>query len=384
MTDESVARPAAGHRAILGAALALPGVAGLVGTAYAENAPTDGIVAFKYLSYKDSQPSLDRITVKAPSFYALIPYGSFAFEGSVVSDTVSGATPRWHSSVSSASRMSDDRHAGDVKVTRYFRRSAFGVGAAYSTEHDYKSKAINADYRVSTEDNNTTFAFGLGYSNDDINSTGGAYTGEKKKVVDALFGVTQTLTPDDIVRVNFTHSRGTGFFSDPYKLVDIRPRKRDATAVLTQWNHYIGYVGATARTSYRYYKDTFQVHAHTIGFEWAQPIANFIITPLARYHTQSAAYFYYDPVYDPVLGAPFPPGFSSNPSGPYSADHRLSAFGAVTLGIKASVVLMQKLTLDVKFESYEQRGRWRIGGPGSPGLEPFRAEFFQVGVAYKF
>ena len=386
MKDEHVARPAAGHRAILGAALALPGVAGLAGAAYAEGAPADGVIAFKYLSYSDSQPSLDRIKVTSPSVYALLPLGaSWSIEGSLVSDSVSGATPRWHTSVSSASKMTDTRHAGDVKITRYFRRSAFGVGGAYSTENDYKSKSVNADYRVSTEDNNTTFAFGLAFTKDDINSTGGAYTGKKKDVVEGLFGVTQVLSSDDIVRVNFTHSRGEGFFTDPYKLVDIRPETRNITTVLGQWNHYVGYVGASARTSYRYYQDTFKVKAHTVGFEWAQPLGpTWIITPAARYYTQSAASFYYDPVYDTTLGAPFPPGFSANPNGPYSSDYRLSAYGGITLGIKVSVLLMQRLTLDAKYETYEQRGRWRLGGPGSTGLEPFRADFFQVGAAWRF
>jgi len=39
--------------AILTAALALPGVAGLTGLARAEGAPTDGVIGYKYLYYKD-------------------------------------------------------------------------------------------------------------------------------------------------------------------------------------------------------------------------------------------------------------------------------------------------------------------------------------------
>ena len=41
-------------------------------------------------------------------------------------------------------------------------------------------------------------------------------------------------------------------------------------------------------------------------------------------------------------------------------------------------------TVDVKAERYEQRGSWRVGGQGSPGLEPFRATFVQFGVSTRF
>jgi hypothetical protein len=41
-------------------------------------------------------------------------------------------------------------------------------------------------------------------------------------------------------------------------------------------------------------------------------------------------------------------------------------------------------TVDLKFERYEQRGTWRIGGAGSPGLAPFSARFVQWGLARTF
>jgi len=53
--------------AVLAAALALPGVVA------AETAPTDGLIAFKYLWYHDLQPGLSRITVNSPSVYTLLP-----------------------------------------------------------------------------------------------------------------------------------------------------------------------------------------------------------------------------------------------------------------------------------------------------------------------
>jgi len=154
---------------------------------------------------------------------------------------------------------------------------------------------------------------------------------------------------------------------------------------VVRWNHYFQSADATMRLSYRYYGDDWKVSANTFGFEWAQTLPQgWVLTPGLRYTTQSAAEFYYDPIYDPILGAPFPPGYLQNPFGYYSADQRLSAFGGITVGLKLSKALPEGWLIDAKAEYYEQRAAWRVGGDGSPGLEAFKAEFYQVGVTRKF
>jgi hypothetical protein len=362
--------------AVVAAALALPGVAA------AESAPEQVLIGFKYLYYKDYQPGLDRITVNSPSLYLLTPLGAhWSVEGSVVVDSLSGATPRWHSSISSASRMEDERTAGDVRITRYFRRAALDFGLAYSTEDDYESRALSANLRLSTDDSNTTVTLGAGYIDDTIKPNVGSSVSqdEPKRSNDFIVGVTQVVTPNDIVQANLTFARGSGFYSDPYKFLDNRPRERDQTALLLRWNHYVDAARGTLRASYRFYDDSFAVQASTLGLEWAQPVSSIVLTPSLRYYTQSAASFYVDP----IPGSSVPPLVSSDPPY-YSADHRLSAFGAYTLGLKVAIPLGQAWLLDAKADYYEQRGEWRIGGDGSPGLAPFKAQFYQVGLYYRF
>lgn len=367
---------------ILAAACALPGVAG------AEGAPTNGVVGFKYLFYKDLQAGLDRITVNSPSAFVLLPLGSnWSIESSVVVDTLSGPSPRYHTSVSSASKMSDDRTAADFKVTRYFRRAALSVGIARSSENDYESNARSVDLRMATDDNNTTFTIGFGGSNDRIQPTNGGaqgITSDKKNTFDYILGITHVLTPTDIVKLNRTSSTSKGYLNDPYKSLDFRPRTRDQTAWLAQWNHHFEGMHGTLRSSYRYYDDTFKVKAHTFGLEYAQELdGGWVVTPAVRYHSQSAAFFYYDPVYDPVGGAPFPPGYLASPWRYSSADQRLSAFGGVTVGAKIEKTF-GLWTTDLRYDYLQQRGEWRMSGQGSPGLEPFMAHFIQFGVARKF
>jgi len=372
--DERRAVEAGRRGAVLAAALALPGVAA------AEAAPTEGLIAFKYLHYRDYQNGLDRITVDSPAVYLLLPLGgAWSIEGSLVVDSLSGATPRVHSTVSSASKMSEQRTAGDAKATWYLRRAAIAFGGAYSTEHDYDSRAVSVDGRLSTESNNTTFNAGLGYVSDSIKPNPGSVVSQKKskRTTELAAGVTQVVTPSDLVQLNLTLARGRGYFDDPYKFNDARPDSRNQTAILLRWNAFDARSGGTLRTSYRYYTDSYKVSGNTIGLEWAQPYQRWLFTPGLRYHSQSAASFYVDP----LPGAPFPTTAVQPPY--YSVDQRLSGFGAVTAGLKAQFQLTPKLSVDGKFEYYEQRGAWRIGGKGSPGLEPFKANIFQLGFAYK-
>ncbi|MYN27603.1 DUF3570 domain-containing protein [Duganella levis] len=360
---------------ILSAALMLPGV-----QAHAEAPPTNGVISVGYLDYQDSQSGLDRIRVHAPSVSIMTPVaGAWSVSGTLVKDDVSGASPRYHTAVSGASRMSDDRKAGDVALTRYLERGSVTVGAAYSTEHDYVSRALSLQGSYESEDRNTTWSAGIGHSDDKIDPVNHIVTNERKRTTNFLLGVTQVLTANDVAQLTLGYDDGSGYFSDPYKAFDNRPRSRSETTLLARWNHHIAATDGTARLSYRYYRDSFGIRGHTLGAEYVQPLSDgWTLTPEVRLYTQSAASFYYDPVYDSKLGAPFPPGY--NGTGYMSADQRLSGFGAVTLGLKASKQIDKLWSVDAKVSAYQQRGSWRLFHQGSPGLDAFRAQTVQIAI----
>ena len=376
------------------ATLMLPGLAALAAiapiAAQAEGAPDKSTLALKYGTYADSQPGLDRVSVKAPQVYVQLPLSpDWAVEGSWVGDSVSGASPRMHTQVSGASRMSDYRKAGDVKVTRYMARAAVSASVAYSDEHDYSSRALGVDARWSTDDNNRTWSVGVGASNDTIdNTSNGVNTAinQHKRTHEIMAGVTQVLTPTDLAQLNLTRSIGQGYYNDPYKSFDVRPNQRNAWIALARWNHHVERFDASLRSSYRYYQDTFGVRSHTMGVEWVQPSGRWTFTPGLRYYTQSAARFYLDPVLDAqgrynelatIMRA-------AAQSGSKSADQRLSAFGAVTASLKVGYAYDADTSVDLKLESYRQTAGLRLGGAGSPGLAPFNARFVQVGLTHRF
>jgi len=361
--------------AILAAALILPGM----GVAHAEAAPDRGEISLRYMDYQDSQSGFDRIDVHAPSLSIMAPIaGVWSVETTLVSDTVSGASPRYHTAVSSASHFDEKRTGIDAGVTRYFQDGTLSVGTAFSTEHDYVSRALSFNGTRSSEDKNTTWAFGISRANDSINPVNHIVSGAKKDTNSVMLGVTQVLTPADIVQLTATYSRGNGYFSDPYKLFDNRPNQHNETAAMVRWNHHFTGSDGTARLSYRYYTDSYQIKAHTFAGEYVQPLADgWVVTPSARFYSQSAASFYYDPgVNDPV-----PNGFVPGSGAFMSADQRLSGFGALTLGLKVSKRLDRDWTVDVSVDEYQQRGSWRLFDGGSPGLAPLRAQTLQIGLS---
>lgn len=347
--------------------------------AVAEAAPEKPVIAYKQLYYQDSQSGLKRINVHAPSVYGLLPLGEhWSAEGSAVVDAVSGASPRYYSSVSGASKMDDLRIASDAKLSYYRDRSAYSVSLSRSQEHDYVSNAAGLEARFSTADNNTTFNVGLGASRDSINPTNDIVDHEKKNTVQGLVGVTRALTMVDLVQLQLGYGTGTGYFSDPYKLFDNRPRDRQQGTALLRWNHHLQATDATLRTSYRYYTDSFGVAAHTAMLEWVQPLTPTIsLTPSLRYYTQSSAKFYVDP---PPSGQ-----FPTVQEGSYSSlDQRLAAFGAFEVGSKLAWQVTPKWTADLKGSYYQQRVDWRFIGKGSPGLDPFHYVSIEFGITRRF
>ena len=362
--------------ALIAAALALPGI--MPAPALAQAAPDRGVVALRYFDYRDWQPGASRMAVKSPSLYALLPLSdTVAFEGSLVHDSMSGASPLHHDTLSGASGLgiTDYRVAGDARLTRYFDGQAIGAGIAWSHERDYVSRAVSVEWRGWSDDRNRSYALGVGAARDHVDSVNGLARGKRRETYDWLLGVTQVLDARSIVDVQLTWSDGRGDYSDPYKLLDTRPDRRRVLALRTRYNRHFAATDATLRLAWRYLRDSFGDDSQVLEASWVQALPqSFTLTPTLRYLTQGAADFYRDP--------PFPQGFV--PGNPYTADTRLSAFGALTLGLRLERQFAGGLTADVAVNLYRQRPAWRLGGGGSPGLVDFSARWIEFGLARTF
>lgn len=369
---EPAPRPTVGA-ALLTAAMTLP----LAAAVCAETAPERGSISLKHLDYQDSQPGEQRIRVDASALMIVAPIaGTWSLGSTFTSDTISGASPAYQSA--GLAHMHDRRHALDAEATRFFADGSLGFGASVSSESDYLSRGMSIKASRSSEDRNTTWTAGVGYTDDAINPTNHIVTAETKRTTDLLVGVAQVLTMTDIVQLSLGGSWGRGYFSDPYKFADNRPRVRDHSTIVARWNHHLGFADGTIRTGYRYYQDSWRIRAHTLDVEYVQPLAQgWTVAPLFRLYSQSAASFYAD-----ANASSYP--FVPNRAGSYSEDQRLSAFGGRTFGVKVGKRINADWSVDAKFERYGQRAAWRLFGDGSPGLAPFNARSVQLGASVLF
>ena len=117
----------ASRGAVLAAAMALPGL--LPGAVQAQvTAPNATLVQFKYLYYKDYQESGDRMKVSSPALYLLTPLtDDWVFEIGAVYDSISGASPYYHTTLSGASGLgikdAPPRTSRSPSISRTARRS---------------------------------------------------------------------------------------------------------------------------------------------------------------------------------------------------------------------------------------------------------------------
>jgi hypothetical protein len=173
--------------------------------------------------------------------------------------------------------------------------------------------------------------------------------------------------------------------SNPYLFLDIRPNERDENILLFRWNHHFDSTDGTTRFSYRYYTDSFAIRANTFTLDYVQPLPHgWTLTPTVRVYSQTAAYFFAPPVYDPVFGPPIPLGYTLNSGAVVSEDYRLSAYGALTLGVKLEKQIAPDYRVNISVENYEQRGDWALFGSGTHGLAPFYARSIQFGLSKAF
>ena len=382
---------------LLSAAMALPCV---MGVAHAESAPEKGTLSFKYLDYKERQQLIgdaakgdaglysksgasafdDRIRVKATASSVMLPLNAeWSMAGTLITDSISGASPAYHTEALTA--MKDFRRAVDTSLTRYLTNGTVTVGLNHSGENDYISRGVSLLATRATEDKNTTWTAGVGLNRDVINPSNRIVFNETKHVTDFILGVTQVLSMNDIVQFNLGSFKGRGYFSDPYKIYDERPRNRSHETLLARWNHHFSDLNGTSRLAYRYYTDNWGIRSHTFDAEWVQAFGEgWRVAPALRYYTQTAANFYVEA--DPSL-SPFPPNPPAN-ARYFSEDQRVSAFGGLTMGVKFSKQLNLDTKVDVKFEQYGQKGAWTLLGSGSKGLAPFYARSLQVGITHSF
>ena len=128
------------------------------------------------------------------------------------------------------------------------RLNKINLGASASKEFDYMHLGLNAKISRDFNDRNTTLSGGIAFASDSIEPIGGVPNGltemratrdlgnrrgdETKDIFDIVFGVTQVVSQNTVVQVNYSYSDSSGYLSDPYKIVSMVDANGDAVTIV--------------------------------------------------------------------------------------------------------------------------------------------------------
>ncbi len=397
--------------------------------------------------FSDYVEDADRIKVQTHSVWFEYDLQSkVTVRGNYVNDAISGATPTggvgFPGTAYESVRLTDERNAGFFEASVKAGRTTTTPQVSYSEESDYRSLGLSLTEAIDFNERNTTLVLGVARNNDDVGRTGQAL--RYKGNWDFLLGLNQLLGPRTTLTVNLTLGYSDGALSDPYKGVsyaydlppygpydpanpnfdanpygtfgpELRPSHKFRQVLYTEVTQYLTPLNASIVASYRFHHDDWGVFAHTAGLEWNQKLGKrVILSPMFRYHYQTAADFYLLKVpTDPTLAGstvaftldnqfyavegdgvfesdvlPNPGAYQviNVPPLPkyYSADYRLSELQTFTFGATLAVKIYEgdhaHVTLNLGYQRYEMYG---LDGVTPSSVYP-KAHIFTIGAGASF
>jgi hypothetical protein len=238
----------------------------------------------------------------------------FAVEANYFIDKVSGASI---DVLSQASVIKDQRNQKSLSVDYIHDKTQYNVSYTDSTERDYISNTTHVSLSQDMFGDLTTVSLGFTYSHNKVGENNG--TANKPDVAwlghatSRSFegGLSQILTKNLIAGMTLEVITDQGLLSNPYRAIrysvdpsvnplgyalgsQIYPNTHTSTAVETRAKYYLPY-RAAASLSYRYFSDTWGIHASTIELDYTHPIANkWIFEGRVRHYSQNSATFYSD------------------------------------------------------------------------------------------
>lgn len=320
-------------------ALALPGIA------TADAPPTQSTLSYKISNYKEDKLSrsevpfgdLDRYDIDVHQFQLVSPISrNMSVEINANYESLSGASP-WFTStglngepivnLSGASGIRDRRSEINIGSTYYLENGSFSANLGYSEEDDYRATYFGVNGEQHFNNDLTSVSLGFSYSADDIFPTDAKIFNrvnkEDKRSTSAFMSISQVINQFSSFQSAISLTRQSGFLSDPYKLIDVRPESKRQISWSNSYRRFFKNANAAWHINYRYYHDDFGISSHTVDMSWHQNIGRSIkVIPIVRYYSQSAANFFtnVDDFLKPVTQY-------------QSSDYRLSAFGAISGGL---------------------------------------------------
>ncbi|MCJ9430091.1 DUF3570 domain-containing protein [Kordiimonas marina] len=294
--------------------------------------------------------------------------------GVTVTNPVTGATEVQYTAAPYALPLDtgfhDRRWAVDLGYAHQLSsRTKINFGVNGSHEQDYQSYSGRFGIAQDFNQKTTTVSLGVNYEHDISKPFYGTPTpltwmsgamkdgSRSKNVLSLVAGVTQVVTRNWLVQLNYSYGHVSGYQTDPYKLISVvnpvtgapysymyesRPESRTRHAVYLGSKMALG--SFVTSISGRYYHDSWGIDSITGELSEHIPVGErAYLEPGVRYYHQSAADFfaYYLPwnIVKPQYA---------------SADSRLDSFNAITLSLSGGYKLTDQVEFYGMVQSYRQ------------------------------
>lgn len=270
----------------------------------------------------------------------------------------------------------DQRFAGNIGWSQPVGwDTKASLGAGYSSEHDYRAITGNAGLSRDFNAHNTTASLSVNYEFDTSSPYGGTPTpltvmsaqmkgpDRNRHVVDAVAGLTQVMTRNWLVQLNYSYGLSSGYQNDPYRILSVvdsvtgeptsylyenRPNSRRRQSVYLDNKVDVG--RNIFDVSFRYFTDSWGIHSETADASDRISLTSAIyLQPHVRWYRQTAANFFR---YYLVAGQPLAQYASS--------DIRLGKFTGLTGGLTLGVKVTDSGEVYLRGEYYRQTG---VGHP---------------------
>jgi hypothetical protein len=372
--------------ALTSSALLLPAYQG----AQADAPPQFTELGIRYSEYKEDDSSgsktfggsSERYEVDVAQFHLLAPVSdNWSVALDVAWEDMSGASP-WFVGESqdgspkvimSGASIADTRTDVSVTTRYYYDRGNAGLNYTRSEEDDYESDAIALDGSFNSADGLATYSGAVSASFDDIEPTQGSVPTntlkDEKDTRSAWVGVTRIVSKRAIMKFGLSYTYRDGFLTDPYKFHDKRPDQRKEWAASAAYRHFFVEVDAALHADYRYFDDNWGISSHTVDLAWHQNLGDKTrLVPFVRYYSQDKADFFAN--------------IADLDDRYYADDYRLSAFGALTAGLRLQHEF-GNWSVSATGERYQTQASWGLySGEESPGLVDYWR--YSLGLDYIF
>lgn len=274
------------------------------------------------------------------------------------------------------------------------RMSRLTLGTNVSKEYDYLALGLSAAYAHDLNNRNTTLTASFGFNNDSIEPEGGIPTAlqpmvtqgsamnrqgatDDKTISDVLFGITQVVSRNTIMQLNYSFGQTDGYQSDPFKIITVidpatglpattgffdtantgnraylyenRPDSRQRNNIYFKTVHQLE--EDVINFSYRYYWDDWDINSHTLALKYRYQMEDSYLQPHIRYYKQDAAKFY---THNLSLGSDVNATTGAVSRQFASSDSRLADSQTVTIGLKYGLPLSDNSEFSVRGEFIRQ------------------------------